>query len=271
MTKKLTDCGVSRRDLMRLGAGGLGFGMFGGLGPVPYVFSKASEVASATDSGKILVVFEWFGGNDGLNTIVPYGDANELWNWRAPFDEGEYGLGTLLAPLTRGGQVPDNAVLLYSVVPTGHGAALVIPGSIALSERDGGVLWQHTDPETMRLECRRARELVITCEVVAGNYDYGINWIFGQDGQLRAEVELGGIPLAFGTGIGSVLLSPLADIFGRKKIMVTAVTLFGLLTLCTVALTGIDQAVTRALPRIHAARMPVAFAKKIILDALKGA
>ena len=46
---------------------------------------------------------------------------------------------------------------------------------------------------------------------------------------------------AFGTGIGSVVLSPLADIFGRKKIMVTAVTLFGLLTLVTVALTSIDQ------------------------------
>jgi AAHS family 4-hydroxybenzoate transporter-like MFS transporter len=46
---------------------------------------------------------------------------------------------------------------------------------------------------------------------------------------------------AFGTGIGSVVLSPLADIFGRKKIMVLAVTLFGLLTLLTVALTGIDQ------------------------------
>ena len=40
--KKLCDCGVSRRDLIRMGAGGLGFGLFGGLGPVPYVFSKAS-------------------------------------------------------------------------------------------------------------------------------------------------------------------------------------------------------------------------------------
>src|SRR5262252_3115669 len=73
---KLADSsGVSRRDMMRIGAGGLGFGLFGGLGPVPYVFSKASEAAAANDSGKILVVFEWFGGNDGLNTIVPYGDA----------------------------------------------------------------------------------------------------------------------------------------------------------------------------------------------------
>jgi len=74
MTKKiLDDSGVSRRDMMRIGAGGLGFGLFGGIGPVPYLFSKASEAAAA--SGKILVVFEWFGGNDGLNTIVPYGDA----------------------------------------------------------------------------------------------------------------------------------------------------------------------------------------------------
>jgi uncharacterized protein (DUF1501 family) len=72
--KLLRDCGISRRDMIRIGAGGVGFGLFGGLGPVPYVFSKASA-AAANNSGKILVVFEWFGGNDGLNTIVPYGDA----------------------------------------------------------------------------------------------------------------------------------------------------------------------------------------------------
>ena len=66
--------GVSRRDLIRLGAGGLGFGLFGGLGPVPYVLAQASRATAASTSGKILVVFEWFGGNDGLNTVVPYGD-----------------------------------------------------------------------------------------------------------------------------------------------------------------------------------------------------
>jgi len=58
--------------MMRIGAGGLGFGIFGGIGPVPQVLSQAS--LQARQSGKILVVFEWFGGNDGLNTIVPYGD-----------------------------------------------------------------------------------------------------------------------------------------------------------------------------------------------------
>jgi uncharacterized protein (DUF1501 family) len=71
---RLKGSGVSRRDMIRIGAGGVGFGLFGGIGPVPYVFSRASEVAAASTAGKILVVFEWFGGNDGLNTIVPYGD-----------------------------------------------------------------------------------------------------------------------------------------------------------------------------------------------------
>jgi uncharacterized protein (DUF1501 family) len=72
---RLGDSGVSRRDMMRLGAGGVGFGLFGGIGPVPYLLSQASRAAAATQPGRILVVFEWFGGNDGLNTIVPYGDA----------------------------------------------------------------------------------------------------------------------------------------------------------------------------------------------------
>ncbi len=74
MTRRSCDCGVSRRDMIRIGAGGIGFSLFGGLGPVPFVFNRASQVVSAAESNKILVVFEWFGGNDGLNTIVPYGD-----------------------------------------------------------------------------------------------------------------------------------------------------------------------------------------------------
>ena len=75
MRHTLSHCGLSRRDLMRLGAGGIGFSLFGGIGPVPAVFAQASAAAApAADSRRILVVFEWFGGNDGLNTIVPYGE-----------------------------------------------------------------------------------------------------------------------------------------------------------------------------------------------------
>jgi uncharacterized protein (DUF1501 family) len=52
----------------------LGLGLFGGIGAVPPVLAQASRSVAANPTGKILVVFEWFGGNDGLNTIVPYGD-----------------------------------------------------------------------------------------------------------------------------------------------------------------------------------------------------
>jgi uncharacterized protein (DUF1501 family) len=76
MTTKnpLEESGVSRRELLQLGAGGLGFGLLGGIGPVPPVLAQGAQGVAASAAGKILVVFEWFGGNDGLNTIVPYGD-----------------------------------------------------------------------------------------------------------------------------------------------------------------------------------------------------
>ena len=70
----LSAAGLSRRDLLRIGAGGIGLGLAGGLGTVPTVLAQASKSVSANPNGRILVVFEWFGGNDGLNTIVPYGD-----------------------------------------------------------------------------------------------------------------------------------------------------------------------------------------------------
>jgi len=62
--------------MLKLGAGGMGFGLFGGIGPVPAVLAQASQAAAAAQPGRILVVFEWFGGNDGLNTIVPYGEPS---------------------------------------------------------------------------------------------------------------------------------------------------------------------------------------------------
>jgi primary-amine oxidase len=74
---------------------------------------------------------------------------------------------------------------------------------VAVYERDGGVLWGHTELEPFRAEWRRARELVITFMVAFDNYDYGFNWIFGQDGAIRVEVELGGIPLAKGVRTGT--------------------------------------------------------------------
>jgi len=64
----------SRRDLLRAGMYGVCVSAAGTL-PVP-VFGQAAAALAAQGQadGKILVVLELSGGNDGLNTLVPYGD-----------------------------------------------------------------------------------------------------------------------------------------------------------------------------------------------------
>jgi uncharacterized protein (DUF1501 family) len=65
--------GSNRRDLLRLGM--YGIGVSAAALPMP-LFAQAAAALSgqAKANGKILVVLELSGGNDGLNTVIPYGD-----------------------------------------------------------------------------------------------------------------------------------------------------------------------------------------------------
>lgn len=130
--------------------------------------------------------------------VVPYGDPDPNWAWRSAFDEGEYGVGRLASPLEPGLDAPENATLFDSVVADDRGQAVTLPKTVALFERDGGLLWKHYTTGTNRNEARRARELVLRSMAAVGNYDYGFNWIFRQDGSLEMQVELTGIMLAKG-------------------------------------------------------------------------
>jgi uncharacterized protein (DUF1501 family) len=62
-----------RRNLLKAGGYGMAWGAVQASGFSP-LFSSATAASTATDSNKILVVLELSGGNDGLNTLVPYGD-----------------------------------------------------------------------------------------------------------------------------------------------------------------------------------------------------
>jgi uncharacterized protein (DUF1501 family) len=63
-----------RRQLLKASLAGLGAAAFSPV-PVPGVFSRvAHAAAAAAASDRILVVLELSGGNDGLNTVVPYAD-----------------------------------------------------------------------------------------------------------------------------------------------------------------------------------------------------
>lgn len=71
-------CGCSRRDFLTRGLYGIGVG-----GMLPLVLSRTSAALAAQalqgtsiekHPERIMVVVELSGGNDGLNTVVPYGD-----------------------------------------------------------------------------------------------------------------------------------------------------------------------------------------------------
>jgi primary-amine oxidase len=124
--------------------------------------------------------------------VVPYGDPSEGWFFRNAFDEGEYGLGRLAVSLEDKTDVPGNALLLDAVFPDEIGGALAAPRRVGLFERDGGLSWKHVDYLTNQNQSRRARQLVLSCFTVIGNYDYGFNWVFHQDGTLEMETLLTG-------------------------------------------------------------------------------
>jgi uncharacterized protein (DUF1501 family) len=64
--------GPARRDLLRGALLGSGLAMVGGPA-APVVFSRPAEAAKPANE-RILVVVELSGANDGLNTVVPFGD-----------------------------------------------------------------------------------------------------------------------------------------------------------------------------------------------------
>ena len=109
------------------------------------------------------------------------------------FDEGEVGLGWLTVsqePLT---DCPPQTVFVDAVLADEFAKPHTVPRAIALYERDGGILWKHEDYDSHTNESRRARELVLSSIATIGNYDYGFNWVFHQDGTLEMEVLLTGI------------------------------------------------------------------------------
>lgn len=135
--------------------------------------------------------------------VVPYGDPRPGWRWRAAFDVGEYGIGKSANPLRLGVEVPENAVLLDAVLADDDGRPRPREGVVALYERDGGLLWKHAEPAQGYDHARRGRELVIVAISTIGNYDYGVSWIFKQDGSLEVEAGLTGIMLPQGVPPGA--------------------------------------------------------------------
>ncbi len=130
--------------------------------------------------------------------VVPYGDPDANWRWRAAFDVGEYSVGRLASPLEPKLDAPENAQLIDATFADDSGKPYKLERAVAIYERDGGILWKHYDTVSETNETRRARELVMFFVATIGNYDYAVNYIFKQDGSIEVDLALSGIMLAKG-------------------------------------------------------------------------
>lgn len=119
--------------------------------------------------------------------VVPYGDPSADWYFRNSFDVGEIGMGSGAAKLQPGVDCPTNATLIDGVIANDHGTPRSLPRAIAVYERDGGLAWKHGG------DARRARELVVFSMSRLGNYDYGFEWAFHEDGTIAHRVLLSGV------------------------------------------------------------------------------
>jgi primary-amine oxidase len=133
--------------------------------------------------------------------FVPYQDTSTNWYYRTFMDAGEFGFGLLSSPLTLGLDVPENAVLLDAVVaaalpdPTVPVVPLPLSRVMGVFERlTGSPNWRHFEQlSNGAYEGRAEVELVVRSIAQVGNYDYLLDWVFTQNGSIRAEIGLTGI------------------------------------------------------------------------------
>jgi primary-amine oxidase len=140
--------------------------------------------------------------------LVPYADARRTWSFRNAFDVGEYGIGRTAHTLDPLVDVPPHAVFFDAELASDTGERMTIERAAAVYERDGGLMWKHHDEGNGVMHARRARQLVVTFMTTVGNYDYGLSYVFHQDGVLEVEAELTGILLAQGTGAAAEACPP---------------------------------------------------------------
>jgi primary-amine oxidase len=148
--------------------------------------------------------------------FVPYALTDDTWAWRGALDMGEYGFGRLTYPLTAGVDVPENATILDTLFADEYGGITDMPAVMAIYERPGGLLWKRVDPSTGAQDSRLGRDLVVYSNATLGNYQYGLSWIFHEDGSIDVENELTGTVLS--QGVDGQAPDPMASPLVAKDI-----------------------------------------------------
>lgn len=126
--------------------------------------------------------------------FVPYQDPTEGWYYRNYLDEGDYGFGTMASTLVPGADCPASAIYLSPVMSNAAGGADVLDKRICIFElAPGEPVWRHYDFITGAIESRPATELIVRYIATVGNYDYILDWVFDQKGNITYRAGATGI------------------------------------------------------------------------------
>ena len=126
--------------------------------------------------------------------FVPYMDPDPSWGARTFMDVGEYGFGLLATTLVPGMDCPKDAVFLNATMPDDTGAPSEAKSVLCLFERaTASPLWRHAEMINGTYEARPEVEMVVRAVPTVGNYDYVVDWVFNQKGEIRIDVGATGI------------------------------------------------------------------------------
>lgn len=126
--------------------------------------------------------------------FVPYMDSSEAWYFRSYMDIGEYGFGVLSSRLRAGTDCPAHARFLDAVLPDEDGAPQPMEAVLCVFERNtGNPMWRHAEMIDETYEGRPEVELVVRSIPTIGNYDYVMDWVLTQRGEIRIEVGATGM------------------------------------------------------------------------------
>lgn len=136
--------------------------------------------------------------------FVPYMDPNPTWNYRTFLDAGEFGLGYLVSSLETEVDCPANAIMVDLTFPDDVGGTYTRPRALCIFERaTGNPAWRHYSSGSKDVNGRPETELVVRHIPTLGNYDYIVDYVFTQRGNIA--IRLGA------TGFDAIKSSAAAD------------------------------------------------------------
>ena len=126
--------------------------------------------------------------------IVPYMDPDPNWSYRSFLDAGEFGLGYLISPLSVGRDCPRQSAYLPAIIPSDLGGLFKVNYALCIFERNtSDPAWRHHDATANVTDSRASVELVVRVVPTIGNYDYVMDFVFTQHGNIKVRMGATGI------------------------------------------------------------------------------